>query len=103
MRVARAPIRTVRRRLVATPDGEVTVAVTVPVWVRLEKLVTSPFSVSDDLEKSAAFRSTTCELLSASGPAVCSWMGNWMPVLLSGGICIQSTLSSVNIVFGLFG
>jgi hypothetical protein len=34
---------------------------------------------------------------------VWSWTGNWIPVLLSGGICVQSTLSRVNIVLGSFG
>src|SRR5205814_1057793 len=38
-----------------------------------------------------------------SGPPACSCTGNWMPVLLSGGICVQSTLSSVSIEFGSFG
>ena len=46
---------------------------------------------------------TTWTPLSASGPDVCSWIGNWIPVLLSGGICVQSTLSSVNILVGSFG
>jgi hypothetical protein len=43
----------------------------------------------------------TLEIASAS--ETCSWTGNWIPVLLSGGIWFQSTSSSVSIVFGLFG
>ena len=83
--------------------GVSTVADSSPVCGVAAWLVTSAFTVSAAVERSAASSWTTCALLSASAPEVCSWIGNWMPVLLSGGICVQSTLSSVNIVFGLFG
>src|SRR5262249_33915513 len=53
--------------------------------------------------RSAAVLWLTCALPTSSGPPVCSWTGNWMPVLLSGGICVQSTLSSVSIFVGSFG
>ena len=65
--------------------------------------MTSAFTVSAAVERSGASSCTTCALLSASGPEVCNSIGNWMPVLLSGGIWVQSTLSSVNIVVGSFG
>ena len=39
----------------------------------------------------------------ASAAEVCNWTGNWIPELWSGGISVQSTLSSVNIVFGTLG
>ena len=42
-------------------------------------------------------------LLTPSASETCSCTGNWMPVLLSGGIWFQSTSSSVNMVLGLLG
>ena len=69
-----------------------------PVW-----LVMSVFTVSVDRLKSAALASSTCALPSDSAPSTASWTGNWMPVLLSGGIWFQSTSSKVNMVSGLFG
>ena len=66
-------------------------------------LVTSVLTVSAELLRSAALFWSTCALPSDSAPSTASWTGNWMPVLLSGGIWFQSTSSSVNIVFGLFG
>src|SRR5579871_848859 len=90
--------------VIGVPDpGGVTVAVTVPVCALAEVLVTSVLTVSALLDRSAAVAWFTCELSATSGPPVSSCTGNWMPVLLSGGICVQSTLSSVSIVFGSFG
>ena len=60
-------------------------------------------SVSAELVRFGALCSTTCASLIASAAEVCSWAGNWIPVLLSGGIWVQSTLSRVNIVFGSLG
>ena len=68
-----------------------------------EEFVMSAFTVRAELVRPGALCSITCALPSASGPATCSWTGNWMPVLLSGGIWFQSTSSSVNILFGSFG
>src|SRR5207249_2767137 len=84
-------------------SGEVITALTSPVWVRPVLLVMSVSTVSLDRLKSAALAWSTCALLSDSAPSTASWTGNWMPVLLSGGIWFQSTSSSVNIVCGLFG
>ena len=78
-------------------------ALTSPVWVWPVLLVMSVLTVSVERLKSAALASRTCALLSDSAPSTASWTGNWMPVLLSGGIWFQSTSSSVNIVSGLFG
>ena len=83
--------------------GGVIVAVTVPVWDVAVKFVTSVLTVSAALDRSAASDWLTCELPTASAPSVCSWTGNWMPVLLSGGIWVQSTLSVVNNVVGSLG
>ena len=85
------------------PDGGVTVAVTVPVWLLAELLVTSVFTVSDELLRLAALFSTTCALPTDSALDTSSWTGNWMPVLLSGGIWFQSTSSRVSMLFGSFG
>src|SRR6185312_1030005 len=99
------PAATVTRRLtlIAWPLGDVTIADRSPVWGVPAWLVTSPFNVNAAVDTSAASSCTTCTLLRASGPEVWTWIGNWKPVLLSGGICVQSTLSSVNIEFGLLG
>ncbi len=85
------------------PAGGVTVADTSPVCDVAEVLVMSVFTVSAELLRSTAVFWLTCALPATSGPPDWSCTGNWMPVLLSGGICVQSTLSSVSIVFGLFG
>src|SRR5215471_11390926 len=83
--------------------GGVIVAVTVPVCELAVLLVTSVFTVSAALDRLAASLWLTCELPTASAPSTWSWTGNWMPVLLSGGIWVQSTLSVVNIVAGSLG
>ena len=89
--------------MVAVPDGGVIVADTVPVCAVADVLVMSVFTVSAELLRLAAVFWMTCALPSTSGPPVCNCTGNWMPVLLSGGICVQSTLSRVSIALGLFG
>src|SRR5436190_1007897 len=76
---------------------------TVPVCELPVLLVTSVFTVTDELLRSAALLCTTCALLSLSAPATLSCTGNWMPVLLSGGIWFQSTSSSVSIELGSLG
>src|SRR5579859_1078486 len=83
--------------------GGVIVAVTVPVCELAVSLVTSVFKVSAAVDRFAASTWFTCELPTASAPSTWSWTGNWMPVLLSGGICVQSTLSTVNIDVGSLG
>ena len=83
--------------------GGVIVAVTVPVCDDAVKFVTSVLTVSAALDRSAASDWLTCELPTASAPSVRSCTGNWMPVLLSGGIWVQSTLSVVNNVVGSLG
>src|SRR5215470_812879 len=83
--------------------GGVMVAVTVADWAVAVLLVTSVLTVSAALDKSAASAWLTCELLTARAPSTWSWTGNWMPVLLSGGIWVQSTLSRVNMEVGSFG
>ncbi len=85
------------------PPGEVIVAVTSPVCGEPVLLAMSVCTVSVERLKSAALASSTRELLSDSAPSTASWTGNWMPVLLSGGIWFQSTSSTVNILFGSFG
>src|SRR5262249_37298303 len=85
------------------PLGAVMTTLTSPVCGEPVWLVTSVLTVSVDRLKSAALASSTRALLSDSAPSTASWTGNWMPVLLSGGIWFQSTSSSVNIVCGLFG
>src|SRR5262249_10046650 len=85
------------------PFGGVIVAVTVAAWAAAVLLVTSVLTVSAALDKSAASAWLTCELPTDNAPSTCSWTGNWMPVLLSGGIWVQSTLSRVNKVVGSFG
>ncbi len=62
------------------------VALTVPVWLVVVLLVMSALTVSAELLRFAALFSTTRALLSDSAPSTASWTGNWMPVLLSGGI-----------------
>src|SRR5262249_13653075 len=85
------------------PPGGVIVADTVPVCADPVVLVTSVFTVSAELDRLAAVFWLTCVLPTTSGPPVCNWTGNWMPVLLSGGIWVQSTLSSVSIAVGSSG
>ena len=85
------------------PPGGVIVAATVPVCEAAEVFVTSVLTVSAELLRFAAVFWSTCALPTISGPPVWSWTGNWMPVLLSGGIWLQSTLSSVSILVGSFG
>src|SRR4051794_13539541 len=87
----------------APPPGGVTVAVTVADWELPVVLVTSVLTVSAELLRSAAVFWTTWALVSLTGPDTWSWIGNWMPVLLSGGIWFQSTSSRVNILVGSFG
>src|SRR5215831_3582826 len=90
--------------VIAVPAlGGVIVAVTAAVCAEAVKLVTSVLTVSAALDRSAASLWLTCELPTASAPSVWSWTGNWMPVLLSGGIWVQSTLSSVNMLVGSLG
>src|ERR1022692_3192696 len=91
--------------LAAAPPlaGGAMVAVTLPVCGLDAALVMSALTVRAELARSGALCSITRELPSASGPATWSWTGNWMPVLLSGGIWFQSTSSSLNILLGLFG
>jgi hypothetical protein len=57
-----------RRTRIAWPPGEATVADSRPVCAVAAWLVTSAFTVSDEVERSAALSWTTWELLSASGP-----------------------------------
>src|SRR5689334_6493697 len=89
--------------VMAVPLGGVIVAVTVPVCELAVLLVTSVFTVSAALDRLAASLWFTCELPTASAPSTWSCTGNWMPVLLSGGIWVQSTLSTVNIEVGSLG
>src|SRR5215469_15043018 len=79
------------------------VAVTVAACDEVVLLVTSVLTVSAALDKSAASAWFTCELPADKAPSTCNWTGNWMPVLLSGGIWVQSTLSRVNSDVGSFG
>ncbi len=65
--------------------------------------MTSVLTVSAALDRPAASVWLTCELPTARAPSTWSWTGNWMPVLLSGGIWVQSTLSRVNMLVGSFG
>src|SRR5262249_52770078 len=83
--------------------GGVTVAVTVPVCGEDVLLVTSVLTVSAELLRLAALVSTTCALPSDRAPSTASWTGDWMPVVLSGGICGQPALSGVNILVGSVG
>ena len=85
------------------PDGGVTCAASTPDCARPVVLVTWARRVSAELVTRGALCSTTCASEMASAPELWSSTGNWMPVLLSGGIWDQSTLSSVNIVFGSLG
>ena len=85
------------------PPGGVIVAFTVPVCELAVLLVTSVFTVTAEVDRSAAVFCTTCVLLSLSPFAIFSCTGNWMPVLRSGGIWFQSTSSRVNIELGSFG
>src|SRR5207237_502864 len=75
------------------PPGGVTVADTTPVCADAEVLVMATFTVSAELLRFAAVFCTTCALPATSGPPACNCTGNWRPVLLSGGTCVQSTLS----------
>src|SRR5215472_9835594 len=83
--------------------GGVIVAVTVPVCDVAALFVTSVLTVKAALDRFAASDWLTCELPTESAPSTASCTGNWIPVLLSGGICVQSTLSTVNIDVGSFG
>ena len=95
---------TARVTVIGVPlPGGVIVAVTVPVCGDDALLVTSVLTVSAALDRSAASLWLTCELPTASVPSTWSWTGNWMPVLLSGGIWVQSTLSRVYMLAGSFG
>src|SRR5215831_8594561 len=85
------------------PFGGLMVAVTVAAWEAAVWLVTSALTVSAALDRSAASVWLMCELPTASAPSTWSWTGNWMPVLLSGGIWVQSTLSRVYMLVGSFG
>src|SRR5579875_1562980 len=79
------------------------VAVTVAAWLTEVEFVTAVLTVSAALDRSAASLWFTCEFPTARAPSTWSWTGNWMPVMLSGGIWVQSTLSSVYIDVGSFG
>ncbi len=73
--------------LIAAPwPGGLIVAVTSPLWVVPPSLLTSVFTVSADRLRLAVLFCTTCALPTASASATDSCTGNWMPVLLSGGI-----------------
>src|SRR5437764_14838105 len=85
------------------PPGGVIVAFTVPVCELAVLLVTSVFTVTAEVDRSAAVFCTTCVLLPLSPFAIFSCTGNWMPVLRSGGIWFQSTSSRVYIELGSFG
>ncbi len=85
------------------PDGGVMCALSTPGCERPVVFVTWARRVSAELVTCGALCSTTWASEMASAAEVCSWTGNWMPVLLSGGIWVQSTLSSVNIVPGSLG
>ncbi len=87
----------------APPAGAATVALTVPVCAAEVLLVTLVFTVSAEELRSAVLACTTCESASLRPSETSSCSGNWMPVLLSGGIWLQSTSSRVSMVFGLFG
>src|SRR5215467_5621056 len=89
--------------VIGVPLGGVMVAVTVAVCELAVKLVTSVLTVSAALDRLAVSLWLTCELPTARAPSTWSWTGNWMPVLLSGGICVQSTLSKMNMLVGSFG
>ncbi len=87
----------------APPAGAVIVADTVPVSAAEVLLLTLVLTVSAEELRLAALASTTCESALLSPSETWSCTGNWMPVLLSGGIWLQSTSSRVSMVFGLFG
>ena len=85
------------------PLGAVIAALTSPVCGEPVWLVISIFTVSTERLRPALLCSSTCALPSDSARSTASWTGNWMPVLLSGGIWFQSTSSMVNMVFGSLG
>ncbi len=89
------------RTAVPLPPGGVITARTVPCWVCAVPFVTSAWTVSRLTP--AELSCSTWASDSASASATCRVTGNWMPVLLSGGIWFQSTSSRVYMVFGLFG
>src|SRR5215469_7948014 len=104
VRVVFAGTVTFCRTVMARPwPGGVIVAATMPVCGAGVWLVMSVRTVRPDRVRPAVLCSSTCALPSDSAPSTASWTGNWMPVLLSGGICVQSTLSTVNIDVGSFG
>src|SRR6476469_9323044 len=97
-----AGMSTSLRRTTGAPlPGGVIVALTVPRWRLVELLVTSSFTVS--LADPGLFCWTTCAFEPASASESWSWTGNWMPVLLSGGIWLQSRWETVSIFLGLLG
>ena len=85
------------------PPGAVTLARTVAVRRVAERLATCALSVRADVVTPGVSSWTTWASVSDTAPEVCSCTGNWIPVLLSGGIWVQSTLSSVNIFDGSLG
>ena len=85
------------------PPGGETCAVTRPVCWEPVLLATSACTVSAAVLMSAASFCVAYTLLTPSASETCSCTGNWIPVLLSGGIWLQSTSSSVNMEFGLLG
>src|SRR5262249_22491538 len=89
--------------VIGDPVGGVTVADTVAACAVAGVFVVSAVTVRAELLRLAAVFWMTCAFPSISGPPTWSWTGNCRPVLLSGGICVQSTLSSVSMLFGLFG
>ena len=91
-------------RMTRWPLPGVTMAApNVPLCSACVVLLTAARTVSAELVRPGLLASSTCALPSASGPATRSCTGNWMPVLLSGGIWFQSTSSTVYMVFGSFG
>src|SRR3954447_4675872 len=97
---------TVTRWLTKTgccPFGSTTSAETVPLCVVPVWFVTRPTTVSAAVDRSVASCWSTCTSVSPSAVEVCSWTGNWMPVFWSGGTCVQSTLSTVNMEVGSLG
>src|SRR3954447_18362926 len=75
------------------PHGGSTTAVTTPCCGQELLFVTRAFAVSAAEERSGASCWTACTSSIESAPLSCNWTVNCMPVLLSGGIWVQSTLS----------
>src|SRR4051794_25453427 len=88
---------------IGAPEGGAIVAATSPVCAVAVLLVTSTFTVSDELDRSDALSCTTCALSPVSASETCRVGGNWMPVSLTGGIWPQSTWSRVYIFSGSLG